>query len=125
MSRAVDWGNNTCVFELILVAVADVFKIAAGTKTAAPPGSSANSRPATVRSDSREALKQALGAHPHPHTLELLRTEVDTMGEDWLLALQDELTKPYFLTVRSARIARTVLAGSSARGSPHADARGS
>jgi len=26
--------------------------------------------------------------------------ELDTLGEDWLLALQDELTKPYFLKVR-------------------------
>ena len=30
---------------------------------------------------------------------EILRLEVDTMGEDWLLALQAELTKPYFLSV--------------------------
>ena len=29
----------------------------------------------------------------------LFELEADTMGEDWLLALQDELTKPYFGTV--------------------------
>lgn len=31
--------------------------------------------------------------------LPLLELELETMEEEWLLALQDELTKPYFLTV--------------------------
>lgn len=31
--------------------------------------------------------------------LPLLELELDTLGEDWLLALQEELTKPYFLKV--------------------------
>lgn len=68
-------------------AVADVFK-------AALPKASKIALP---RSTSREEIKQALATHPR--TLELLTTEVETMGEDWLVALQDELTKPYFLSV--------------------------
>lgn len=35
----------------------------------------------------------------HPGKKELLQLELDTLGEDWLLALQDELTKPYFVAV--------------------------
>ncbi len=50
------------------------------------------------RAESREALRKVLGEHPHK--LELLSTELETIGEDWLLALQGELTKPYFLSVR-------------------------
>lgn len=77
-------------------------------KTAAHPtttigtiGSAASSTiPASVKSraTTREELRTKLAADAR--RAELLRTEVDTMGEDWLLALQDELTKPYFLTVR-------------------------
>lgn len=49
------------------------------------------------RAESRAELRKALEAHP---TVEpLLQLELDTLGEDWLLALQDELTKPYFLKV--------------------------
>lgn len=49
------------------------------------------------RATSRAELRNALEAHPT--VLSLLELELDTLGEDWLLALQDELTKPYFLAV--------------------------
>jgi hypothetical protein len=49
------------------------------------------------KSTSRDDLRKALSEDPH--ILELLKMELDTMGEDWLLALQDELTKPYFISV--------------------------
>jgi uracil-DNA glycosylase len=49
------------------------------------------------RAQSREELRAALAAHPT--AAKLLKLELDTLGEDWLLALQDELTKPYFLKV--------------------------
>lgn len=49
------------------------------------------------RAQSRAELRKALEAHPK--VLPLLELELDTLGEDWLLALQDELTKPYFLSV--------------------------
>lgn len=35
----------------------------------------------------------------HPDKKDLLQLELDTLGEDWLLALQEELTKPYFISV--------------------------
>jgi uracil-DNA glycosylase len=35
----------------------------------------------------------------HPGKKDLLQLELDTLGEDWLLALQEELTKPYFISV--------------------------
>lgn len=35
----------------------------------------------------------------YPGKKELLQLELDTLGEDWLLALQNELTKPYFVAV--------------------------
>jgi len=45
----------------------------------------------------REDLIKSL--EEHPGKKELLQLELDTLGEDWLLALQDELTKPYFVSV--------------------------
>ena len=42
-------------------------------------------------------LRIALTAHSRASSL--LQLELDTLGEDWLFALQDELTKPYFLSV--------------------------
>ncbi|RSH87763.1 uracil DNA glycosylase [Apiotrichum porosum] len=50
------------------------------------------------RAQSRAELRKALEAHPK--VLPLLELELDTLGEDWLLALQDELTKPYFLSLK-------------------------
>ncbi|BEJ16441.1 hypothetical protein CspHIS471_0510460 [Cutaneotrichosporon sp. HIS471] len=47
------------------------------------------------RAESRDELRKALEAHPT--IAPLLKLELDTLGEGWLLALQDELTKPYFL----------------------------
>jgi uracil-DNA glycosylase len=35
----------------------------------------------------------------YPGKKELLQLELDTLGEDWLLALQNEFTKPYFVAV--------------------------
>lgn len=46
---------------------------------------------------SKKELSELLSTHEHKK--ELLQLELDTLGEDWLLALQDEFTKPYFLTV--------------------------
>jgi hypothetical protein len=48
-------------------------------------------------SSSRVELRANLSSNSR--TLELLQMELDTLGEDWLLALQDEFTKPYFLKV--------------------------
>lgn len=45
---------------------------------------------------SREELKRNLAGKAKADLLEM---ELDTLGEDWLMALQEELTKPYFLTV--------------------------
>ena len=42
-------------------------------------------------------LRSALESKPKAKSL--LQLELDTLGEDWLLALQEELTKPYFLQV--------------------------
>lgn len=50
---------------------------------------------------SREELRQALEAHPS--ILPLLELELESMEEEWLLALQEELTKPYFLAVSLER----------------------
>jgi hypothetical protein len=50
----------------------------------------------------------------HPGKKELLQLELDTLGEDWLLALQDELTKPYFVAVsRSSSSMRRLEEGDS------------
>lgn len=49
------------------------------------------------KATSREELRKALESHPT--VLPLLELELETMEEEWLLALQDELTKPYFLNV--------------------------
>ncbi|CAK9786596.1 uracil-DNA glycosylase [Cutaneotrichosporon oleaginosum] len=51
-----------------------------------------------ARAESRDDLRKVLEAHPG--TAKLLQLELDTLGEDWLLALQDELTKPYFLKLK-------------------------
>ena len=61
-------------------------------------GSHTLSSTAGARAATRDQLREKLAANAK--RAELLKTEVETMGEDWLLALQDELTKPYFLTVR-------------------------
>lgn len=50
------------------------------------------------KSESRVELSTAI-SELEAEDADVLRLEVDTMGEDWLVALQDELTKPYFLTV--------------------------
>lgn len=50
------------------------------------------------KASSKEELVQSLETHPDKK--ELLKLELDTLGEDWLLALQEELTKPYFLTLK-------------------------
>ena len=49
------------------------------------------------KATSRAELRASLAGMPDK--ARLLELEVDTMGEDWLLALQDEIVKPYFLTV--------------------------
>ncbi|WWC72460.1 uracil-DNA glycosylase [Kwoniella pini CBS 10737] len=51
-----------------------------------------------VRSKSREELKARIAEKPE--WISKLSLEVDTMGEDWLLALQDEFTKSYFLNLK-------------------------
>jgi hypothetical protein len=51
------------------------------------------------KAQSREELAAALSGMDSADA-DILRMEVDTMEEDWLLALQDELTKPYFTNVR-------------------------
>ena len=67
--------------------VADVFlKTSADTPSLKVP-----------RAASRSELRASLAKQPRP--LNLLEMELDTLGEDWLLALQDELTRPYFLSV--------------------------
>jgi hypothetical protein len=67
--------------------VADVFLKSQGSSSISLP-----------KAKSREELAAALSGM-EAGDADLLRMEVDTMGEDWLLALQDELTKPYFLSV--------------------------
>ncbi|KAI9633596.1 putative uracil DNA N-glycosylase [Dioszegia hungarica] len=68
---------------------ADVFTKAASLKSA---------KVHLPRAESREELRKALAEHPDK--LALLITELDTMGEDWLLALQEELIKPYFTSLK-------------------------
>ncbi|RSH85182.1 uracil DNA glycosylase [Saitozyma podzolica] len=70
--------------------VAEVF-----TKVTKPADGKALSLP---RGSSREELRAALAEHPH--TAQLLNMELNTLGEDWLVALQGELTKPYFLSLK-------------------------
>jgi len=60
--------------------------------------SQTSSKISLPKSKSREELAAALSGMDSADT-EILRMEVDTLGEDWLLALQDELTKAYFLSV--------------------------
>ena len=66
-------------------------------KTASTFGSALTAKAKAPRASSREELRAKLCTDEKRKGL--LGTEVDTMGEDWLLALQDELSKPYFLTV--------------------------
>jgi hypothetical protein len=67
--------------------------------TKAKPGSAVGQVPtiALPAATTRAQLKKALVEHPD--TEALLSLELESIGEDWLLALQDELTKPYFLKV--------------------------
>ncbi|WRT70579.1 uracil-DNA glycosylase [Kwoniella shivajii] len=51
-----------------------------------------------VRSKTREDLRARIAEKPD--WINKLSLEIDTMGEDWLLALQDELTKSYFLNLK-------------------------
>ncbi|KAK8850427.1 uracil-DNA glycosylase [Kwoniella newhampshirensis] len=70
--------------------VADIFAKPAtltSTSKALKPG-------ATSRDDLRTKLSD------NPRWASLLALELDTLGEDWLLALQDELTKSYFLSLK-------------------------
>ncbi|ORX41101.1 uracil-DNA glycosylase-like protein [Kockovaella imperatae] len=55
------------------------------------------------RSSSREELRIALSSRSKAK--DLLVLEMETMGEDWLLALQDEFTKPYFLQLKEFVVA--------------------
>ncbi|WOO78783.1 Uracil-DNA glycosylase [Vanrija pseudolonga] len=55
---------------------------------------------ASTRAELREALKTS-----HAKAFPLLELELDTLGEDWLVALQDELTKPYFLALKEFVVA--------------------
>ncbi|GMK54454.1 hypothetical protein CspeluHIS016_0110400 [Cutaneotrichosporon spelunceum] len=79
--------------------------IPAGIDDAASPAKRAKLSAAPVRAgislpraESRDELRKALEAHPT--IAPLLKLELDTLAEDWLLALQDELTKPYFLKLK-------------------------
>ncbi|CAD6574079.1 MAG: uracil DNA glycosylase [Tremellales sp. Tagirdzhanova-0007] len=58
---------------------------------------------ALPRASSRSELRTSLDSHPR--SLALLELELDTLAEDWLLALQDELTKPYFLSLKEFIVA--------------------
>lgn len=49
----------------------------------------------------KEELDTSLSSHPDIKAL--LQLELDTLGEDWLLALQEELTKPYFISVHPSQ----------------------
>jgi hypothetical protein len=54
------------------------------------------------KASSRSELKSLI-QEKNPKAMGLVEMELDHMAEDWLLALQDELVKPYFLNVgRSA-----------------------
>ncbi|TXT03858.1 hypothetical protein VHUM_04281 [Vanrija humicola] len=55
---------------------------------------------ASTRAELRAALKNS-----HAKAFPLLELELDTLGEDWLIALQDELTKPYFLALKEFVVA--------------------
>nr|XP_018259892.1 uracil-DNA glycosylase [Kwoniella dejecticola CBS 10117]OBR82050.1 uracil-DNA glycosylase [Kwoniella dejecticola CBS 10117] len=74
-------------------AIADIF-----TKTAITSTSPAKSKIPVIRSKTREELRARIAEKPE--WIAKLSLEVDTMGEDWLLALQDELTKSYFLNLK-------------------------
>lgn len=49
------------------------------------------------RASTREELQKSLASNESVYPL--LQLELDTLGEDWLVALQEELTKPYFVKV--------------------------
>ena len=66
---------------------------------------------ALPRASSRSELRTSLDSHPR--SLALLELELDTLAEDWLLALQDELTKPYFLSVLESTLGRSMGADAS------------
>ncbi|OCF31755.1 uracil-DNA glycosylase [Kwoniella heveanensis BCC8398] len=51
-----------------------------------------------TRFKSRDELRAKIAENPK--WMSALQLEIDTMGEDWLLALQDELTKGYFLSLK-------------------------
>ncbi|WVQ95535.1 uracil-DNA glycosylase [Kwoniella sp. CBS 9459] len=70
--------------------VADIF--------AKPTTSLTPSKGLATRSKSREELRAKIAENPK--WMSALQLEIDTMGEDWLLALQDELTKGYFLGLK-------------------------
>lgn len=73
------------------MAVADVFLKATQPKAIPMP-----------KASSRSELKSLI-QEKNPKAMGLVEMELDHMAEDWLLALQDELVKPYFLNVgRSA-----------------------
>ncbi|WVN89639.1 uracil-DNA glycosylase [Cryptococcus depauperatus CBS 7841] len=57
-----------------------------------------STRPSTV-----EQLRSRLATRPG--LTSLLELETSSMGEDWLLALQDEFTKPYFIKLKERVIA--------------------
>ncbi|WWD20610.1 uracil-DNA glycosylase [Kwoniella shandongensis] len=71
--------------------VADIFAKPTTTLTATPKSS-------TPRATSRDELRTKFA--DNPRWASLLGLELDTLGEDWLLALQDELTKSYFLSLK-------------------------
>jgi len=61
------------------------------------PGASQSPTISIPKATTRDELRKSLESHPK--VLSLLELELNTLGEDWLIALQDELTKPYFLKV--------------------------
>ncbi|WVQ63174.1 uracil-DNA glycosylase [Kwoniella botswanensis] len=76
--------------------VADIFLKSSPSKSTSSPSTSRIG--SVTRSKTREELREKISANPQ--WLAKLNLEIDTMGEDWLLALQDELTKSYFLNLK-------------------------
>ena len=72
---------------MVVTEVADVFLKASAPQTGLK----------LPHASSRAELRASLTSHPR--SVPLLELELDTLGEDWLLALQDELTKSYFISV--------------------------
>ncbi|WWC92190.1 uracil-DNA glycosylase [Kwoniella dendrophila CBS 6074] len=79
--------------------VADIF-LKSPAKNALSTSStlSSPSKLPIMRSKTREELRQKISENPK--WINKLDLELNTIGEDWLLALQDELTKPYFLNLK-------------------------